>query len=90
MESESADRRRVIQQILEKMRVARLEWRRWELEAKQLGDIAAATTGTADGTVALRQTRDMLRKANQALARYKGHVKTLNEFVIYGKIPSAE
>jgi hypothetical protein len=90
MGSESADRRYVIQQILEKMRDARFEYRRWELEAKYLLDIAAATTATADGTFSLQQAKDVLLKAEKALARFKGHVSNLHEFVIHGKLPPAE
>jgi hypothetical protein len=81
------ERQRVIKDLLEKMRILRLEWRRWEIEANQLLRSADASTGTADGVQALGQARRLLQQANQSFVKYQAVSKALSAFVVYGKLP---
>jgi hypothetical protein len=81
------ERQQVIKDLLEKMRVLRLEWRRSEIEANQLLRSAEASTGTADSVLALSQARRLLQQANQSLVKYQAASKALSAFVVYGKLP---
>ena len=76
----------IIQALTEKMRLAYLEWKRWDSDAKQRQDIAAACLSTAGG-LALKQARHLMEKANKALGDYQKASRELTEFVVHGILP---
>jgi hypothetical protein len=83
------DRRRIIKDLLERTRVARLEWRRADIEAKHSLAVADARMRTAEGTLALHEAKRLLTLANSSQQRYQALMKALNNFLLYGKRPAS-
>lgn len=77
----SDGRKKIIEDLVEKMRQARAEWTQYDQEAKELLATAAATMATSDGTVAVRKTRALVESSNRALAKYLEAVKELRAAV---------
>jgi hypothetical protein len=83
------DQKRILRDLVGRIRVARLAWQHAEIEAKERLAVADAGMETADGTLALREAKQVLERGKRSLKKYQALTKELNDLVVYGKRPAS-
>jgi hypothetical protein len=66
------DQKQILRDLVERMRVARLAWRQAEIEAKKRLVVANAGMETADGTLALREAKQVIERGKLCPAEISG------------------